>query len=252
MKKKLLGLTLSSVMLTSCATYNPETNTYSDPMHGFNQAMFSFNYNVLDPYILRPVAVAWRDYVPTPVRSGISGVSSNLGEPASAINSLFQGNVHNFGVHLSRFILNTVFGLGGLIDVAGRADPQLQKGDRQTFGTVLGHYDVPYGPYVVLPFYGSATLREDGGAMVDYLYPPLEWLDVKMNLARWVFDGIEARALALDYEELLNNSDDPYNFMRNAYFQRHDFVASGGKVDESRQQQREQILADELDDIDAE
>lgn len=251
MKKKIIALIFSTITLTGCATYDPETNSYSDPLSGFNSTMFDFNYYVLDPYLLRPVAVAWKDYVPTPIRSGISGVSSNLSEPASAVNSALQGNAHKVGVHLARFMLNTIFGFGGLIDVASMADPQLQKGNRETFGTVLGHYDVPYGPYVVLPFYGQMTLRQDGGTLVDYLYPPLNLLSVDANIARWVFDGIEARAVAIEYEELLNGSDDPYNFMRNAYFQNNDFLASGGEVNQDRQQQRENAISEYLDDIDA-
>ena len=39
--------------------------------------MYSFNYNVLDPYLVRPVAVAWRDYVPQPARNGLSNFTSN-------------------------------------------------------------------------------------------------------------------------------------------------------------------------------
>lgn len=250
MKKRIASLVFAVMTLNGCATYNAETNSYSDPLEGFNSKMFDFNYYVLDPYLLRPVASAWKDYVPSPIRSGISGVSSNLTEPASAVNSLLQGNVHQMGVHLARFMLNTIFGFGGLLDVASMADPQLQKGNRQTFGTVLGHYDVPYGPYVVLPFYGQATLREDGGTLVDYLYPPLKSIGWEASLARWVFDGIEARAQAIEYEDLLNNSNDPYNFMRNAYFQRYDFLSSGGKIDQKRQKQREEAISNYLNDID--
>lgn len=252
MKKKFFSLVLATIMLSSCATYNTESNDYSDPLDKFNSTMFDFNYYVLDPYLLRPVAVTWKNYVPSPIRSGISGVSSNLTEPASMVNSLLTGEVHQAGQHLARFMLNTVFGFGGLLDVASMADPQLAKGNKLTFGTVLGHYDVPYGPYVVLPFYGQATLRQDVGGMVDYLYPPLVSLTIEMSLARYVLDGIEARAQAIQYEDLLNNSNDPYNFMRNAYFQRNDFLASDGKIDEKRQQQREQLLGDALDEIDSE
>ena len=252
MKKKILSLMLVAFVMNGCATYNAETNDYSDPMSGFNSTMFDFNYYVLDPYLLRPVAVAWKDYVPSPIRSGISGVSSNLSEPASSVNSLLKGDVPGVGKHLARFMLNTVFGFGGLLDVASMADPQLAKGNKQSFGTVLGHYDLPYGPYVVLPFYGQATLRQDVGNMVDYLYPPLSSLTLEMSVTRYILDGIEARAQAIQYEDLLNNTNDPYNFMRNAYFQRNDFLSSGGKIDEKRQQQREQLLGDSLDDIDRE
>lgn len=251
MKKRIIGMLLSVMALTSCASYDPESNSYSDPLSGFNKAMFNVNYYALDPYVLRPAAVVWKDYVPTPIRKGVVNFSSNLSEPASMVNNLLQGNVHQAGKHLARFFLNTVFGVAGLFDVASLADPQLQKGNRHTFGDVLGHYEVPYGPYVVLPFYGSATLREEGGALVDTLYPPLAWLNWKWALVRGVFDGIEARAVAIEYEDLIKNSDDPYNFMRNAYFQRNDFIASGGKVDEKKQQQREESINSFINDIDS-
>lgn len=251
MKKRIVGILFSVLALTSCASYDPETNSYSDPLSGFNNAMFDFNYYALDPYILRPAAVVWKDYVPTPVRTGVVNFSSNLSEPASMVNNLLQGDVHKAGQHLARFFLNTVFGFGGLIDVASMADPELQKGSKRSFGNVLGHYDVPYGPYVVLPFYGSATLRDEGGSIVDTLYPPLVWLDWQWALVRGVVDGIEARAVAIEYEDLIKNSDDPYNFMRNAYFQRHDFDASNGKVDEKKQEQRQESIGSFINDIDS-
>ncbi|STU55956.1 lipoprotein [Klebsiella pneumoniae] len=60
-------------------------------------------------------------------------------------------------VHFTRFFLNTILGMGGLIDVAGMANPQLQRVEPHRFGSTLGHYGVGYGPYVQLPFYGSFT-----------------------------------------------------------------------------------------------
>ncbi len=48
--------------------------------------MYNFNFNVLDPYVVRPVAVARRDYVPQPARNGLSNFTGNLEEPAIAVN----------------------------------------------------------------------------------------------------------------------------------------------------------------------
>lgn len=236
--------------LSGCATYDPKTNEYSDPLAAFNEPMFDFNYHVLDAYILRPVAVAWKKTIPVPVRQGIQGVSSNLTEPSSMVNSFFQGDFDKGIKHLTRFFLNTVFGFGGLIDVAGRADPQLRDMERLSFGTMLGSYDVPYGPYVVLPFYGEATARQDLGGLVDYLYPPLSELTFEMAAIRWAIDGIEKRAMALEFDYLLSESASPYNFMRNAYFQRNDFLASGGQIDTEKQKQREAEISDFVDDLD--
>ncbi len=55
--------------------------------------------------------------------------------------------------------------MGGFIDVAGMAKSKLQRVEPHRFGSTLGHYGVGYGPYMQLPFYGSFTLREDGGDM---------------------------------------------------------------------------------------
>lgn len=251
MKKSIISLFILMMSLTGCASYNPETNTYSDPMEGFNRTMFDFNYYVLDPYVVRPAAVFWRDYIPKPVRIGLSNVSSNISEPVSMVNYLLQGEGKKAAIHFTRFFLNTVFGLGGLIDVASMADPQLQKTEARRFGNVLGHYEVGYGPYVVLPFYGQATLREDAADLVDYLYPPLSLLTWELNLGRWVFDGLETRAQFLEYEDMLKNSTDPYEFMRNAYFQRKDFLVSDGNIDLSKQAERQNQIDDYLDEIDA-
>lgn len=249
MFKKLTALILLG-SLTGCATYDSQTNQYSDPLSGFNETMFDFNYNVLDAYILRPVAVGWKAALPVPVRQSIQGVSSNLSEPSSMVNSVLQGDIDKGIKHLARFFLNTVFGFGGLIDVAGRADPQLRDLERLSFGTLLGSYDVPYGPYVVLPFYGEATARQDLGNMVDYLYPPLSDLTFEMLAIRWAIDGIEKRAMALEFEKLLEDSASPYQFIRNAYFQRNDFLATGGVIDTEKQRKREEMISDFVDDLD--
>ncbi len=73
MKFRMTGVFLAGVLIAGCASsIDPETHERSDPLEGFNRAMFNFNYNVLDPYVLRPVAVAWNDYVPMPARNGLT------------------------------------------------------------------------------------------------------------------------------------------------------------------------------------
>lgn len=110
MKLRLTGVALASVLLAGCASSSskPEAQGRSDPLEGFNRAMFSVNYDYLDPYVLRPVAVAWRDYVPVPARTGISNFTSNLEEPASMVNSFLEGKVYDGFVHFNRFFLNTI------------------------------------------------------------------------------------------------------------------------------------------------
>lgn len=121
MNYRLTSLAVASVLLVGCASSKPANSDpaqRSDPFEGFNRTMFNFNYNVLDPYVLRPVAVAWRDYVPVPARTGLSNFLGNLEEPASMVNAILIGNGRDAGIHFTRFFLNSVLGLGGFIDVA--------------------------------------------------------------------------------------------------------------------------------------
>src|SRR5699024_8957346 len=166
------------------------------------------------------------------------------------VNYLLQGNMKQAMIHLTRFFLNTTIGMGGFIDVAGMADKQLRDSPQREFGNVLGYHGLGYGPYFVLPGYGSATLREDGGKMVDSLYPPLSYLTFGMSAGKWLIQGLETRAQALDYDHLLSESQDPYALMREAYYQRKNFLTNEGKVSPTSQQKLDEIN-DFLDEIDA-
>lgn len=251
MNFRLTGLALAATVLVGCASSaDTQPQGRSDPLEGFNRTMYDFNFDVLDPYIVRPVAVVWRDYVPQPARNGLSNFTSNLEEPASMVNNFIQGDPYQGMVHFTRFFLNSLLGMGGFIDVAGMANPKLQRLEPNRFGTTLGHYGVGYGPYVHLPAYGSFTLREDGGEMLDNLYAPLSWLTWWMSLGKWTLEGIETRAQLLDSEGLLKQSSDPYILVREAYFQRHDFMANGGKLTPLENPNAESIQ-DDLKDIDS-
>ncbi|VEB96094.1 Probable phospholipid-binding lipoprotein mlaA precursor [Cedecea lapagei] len=251
MNFRLTGLALATTVLVGCASSgSQEPQGRSDPLEGFNRSMFNFNYNVLDPYVLRPVAVAWRDYVPVPARNGLSNFTSNLEEPATMLNYFVQGDPYQGMVHFTRFFLNTLLGMGGFIDVAGMANPKLQRVEPHRFGSTLGHYGVGYGPYVMLPGYGSFTLREDGGDYADTLYPVLSWLTWPMSIGKWAVEGVETRAQLLDSDGLLRQSADPYVTVREAYFQRQDFLANGGQL-KPEANPNAAAIQDDLKDIDS-
>lgn len=194
--------------------------------------------------------MARRDYVPQPARNGLSNFTGNLEEPAVMVNYFLQGDPYQGMVHFTRFFLNTLLGMGGFIDVAGMANPKLQRVEPHRFGSTLGHYDVGYGPYMQLPFYGSFTLRDDGGDMVDtlYRYCLADW---PLSIGKWTVEGIETRAQLLDSDGLLRQSSDPYIMVREAYFQRHDFIANGGKL-KPEENPNAKDIQDDLKEIDSE
>ena len=115
MKLRLSALALGTTLLVGCASSGTDQQGRSDPLEGFNRTMYNFNFNVLDPYIVRPVAVAWRDYVPQPARNGLSNFTGNLEEPAVMVNYFLQGDPYQGMVHFTRFFLNTILGMGGFM-----------------------------------------------------------------------------------------------------------------------------------------
>ncbi|MDG6829265.1 VacJ family lipoprotein [Glaesserella parasuis] len=248
MKKiKLLFLVLSTAFLTACtSSIDPETGTRSDPLEGFNRAMWKVNYEYLDPYILKPVAKGWRDYMPSPIKTGLVNVANNLDEPASFVNRLIEGEGQKAMVHFTRFWFNSIFGLGGLIDFASMTN-DLKIDKRREFGDTLGAYNVPTGPYVMLPMYGPATPRQDLGRLVDTSYPVLSLLATPWSITKYVVQGVDSRAQLIGQEALLKQSQDPYITFREAYFQNLEFKVKDGKTENSEQ---ETLSEEQLKNID--
>lgn len=237
-----------SLFLTACSSnINLERGQRSDPLESFNRAMWKVNYEYLDPYVLEPVAKGWRDYVPSPVKTGLVNVSNNLDEPASFVNRLLEGEGQKAMVHFTRFWFNTIFGLGGLIDFASLTDDLKLENGKRTFGDSLGSYGVPTGPYVMLPAYGPATPRQDLGSIVDTTYPVLSLLATPWSIAKFTVQGVDSRARMLGQEALLKQSQDPYTTFREAYFQNLEFRVKDGKA---TNQTEEMLSEEQLKNID--
>ena len=215
-----------------------------DPLEGFNRVMWGLNYDILDPYLVRPVSVGYVEYTPSPIRMGIANFLANLDEPSSMVNNLIMGNGSVAMVHFNRFWLNTTLGLVGLIDIASAAE--INKPDSKSFGDALGHYGVGNGPYFMLPGYGPWTLRE-AGDFVDGFYMPLSYLNFWQGLGKWGLEGMESRVQLISQEPMLEASPDPYALTRDVYLQRQDFKA---EVEPEVDLDAEGELDDYLDEID--
>ncbi|MGF1737326.1 MlaA family lipoprotein [Photobacterium satsumensis] len=218
-----------------------------DPFEGFNRAMWDLNYDYLDPYLARPVSLAYVDYTPSFMRTGIKNFLANLDEPASMVNSILMLNGEEAVRHFNRFWINSTFGVLGLIDIASAAD--IRKPADKQFGDTMGKYGVANGPYFMFPVYGPLTLREGAGDIVDGLYLPLSALNFWQSLGKWMFEGMEDRAALVKQEAILKDSPDAYIFTRDAYIQNKNFRATGGNVEETEQED-EAYLDDFMDEID--
>lgn len=190
-----------------------------DPFQRFNRAMFTFN-DKFDRYLARPVAEAYQDVTPRPIRTGISNFFSNLFQPTVVINDLLQGKVKRAGADTGRFLVNTTVGVLGLFDVA---TPMGLPKNNEDLGQTFGWWGIEPGPYLVLPFFGPRNARDAFGMVGDWYTDPVTYVD--SDTTRWSTRGVgfvDTRAQYLGASDVLEQAagGDPYIFMREAYRQR--------------------------------
>lgn len=215
-------LVLAGSLLAGCAT-GPGANP-RDPLEPFNRGVDSFN-TALDDAVFKPVATAYRDVLPQPVRTGVGNFFGNIGDAWSFVNALLQGRAQAAAESFMRLSINTVFGLGGLLDIATEAGIERQSLD---FGLTLGRWGVSSGPYVVLPFLGPSSLRDSAGRVVDGQGSVLEIVDhVPTRNSLYVLEKVDARSGLLRATDMLGGvALDKYSFTRDVYLQRRDRLVS--------------------------
>ena len=225
LKHLLLTFTIA-VLTTGCATVNGPSPEH-DPFESYNRAMFEFN-DAFDRAVLKPVAAAYKDYVPDPVQSGVSNFFSNLGDIIVVINDLLQGKFAQARDDSVRFIMNTFFGVFGLFDVATYMGLPKHNED---FGQTLGAWGVSDGPYLVLPFLGASSIRDTAGLLVDIQADPI--YDISDDEARYAtiaLKAVDTRADLLGASKVLDKAAfDRYAFLRDAYLQRRNYLVHDGE-----------------------
>ncbi len=197
-----------------------ETN---DPLEPVNRKIFDFNQFVTH-ILLKPVAKTYRTIVPDPGRSAISNFLGNLGEPVIFANNLLQGEFKRASDTAGRFLVNSTFGVGGMIDVASKAKLDKQSGD---FGQTLYHWGVPDGPYIVLPILGPSNPRDAIGTGIDGYIDPFGYLAGdygarnSATIGRMAGSGIDALSRNIEaFDELQRDSIDFYASLRSLARQR--------------------------------
>ena len=181
----------------------------NDPLEPVNRAVFQFN-RVLDGLILEPAALMYRMATPAFVRDGVQNFLANLRTPVVLANDLLQGEFGRAEKTLGRFMLNTILGFGGLIDVGGRVG--MPERHYEDFGQTLAIYGVGAGPYLMLPVLGPSNPRDAVGRVVDLLFDPLFFLaPTDVSYARFGADAVSFREQNIEtIDELERSSIDFY------------------------------------------
>lgn len=252
MKHTLLFIILLTSLISGCASnqqvQEQASASNNDPLESFNRAMWDFNWDTLDKHVVRPATVFYSEYTPRPVRTGLINAVRNLDEPGNIINSLLQGKPAESASSLGRFAINSTVGLLGLVDVA--QDFGLER-KREDFGQTLGVWGVDTGPYVMLPALGPTDTRSMSGFFTDFLYWPLNDLNLYWNIFGQGIKVLEARSALMAQEQLINDSLDSYSFVKEVYFQNlANQVADGVVQDVEEFSEEDEELDALLEDFD--
>lgn len=212
------------LLLTGCATLEgPEHGVY-DTFEGFNRGSYGVS-DWVDRNALVPVARGYETLTPGWFRTGITNFFENLRTVDSALNGFLQGKPKAGGIDLSRVLINTTVGIGGLIDVAAKAGLPYQEED---LGQTLAVAGISRTRYFYVPLLGPSTLRDVPGVAVRSAVPRLLF----GSAYKWWLGGVDiinTRAEALALTDTRDSTAlDPYAFTREAYYQRRKFLIFDG------------------------
>lgn len=226
-RKTALLLVSGAFVLAACATpptdpaARAEFEKTNDPLEPLNRKIFDFNL-FIDRVALKPIAQGYVAVIPEFGRDAIRHFLDNLGEPIVFANNLLQGQFKRAHDTFARFLMNSTFGLGGVMDLASKNGLEKQSGD---FGQTLYSWGVPDGPYLVLPILGPSNPRDGIGMGVDGYADPWDHLASNyhywyLGLVRAGVDGIDQRARNLDtFDQLQRNAIDFYAELRSLWRQ---------------------------------
>lgn len=225
-RMKVSGILLCVTLVAGCAQTVPPSN--DDPIEAQNREIHKFNRSV-DKVIVRNIAQVYGTAVPSPVRTGISNLSDNLSLPSKFVNHLLQADIEAAGSNAFRFLLNSTFGLAGLLDIA--TDAGIPE-DATDFGETLFVWGVPEGTYMELPLIGPSTARHTVGRIVDAATNPLNTVtaspESELLTGTRALDRIGDRYRLSDLiDSVLHESADSYSQSRLLYLQNRRFKLSG-------------------------
>ncbi|MEN6623171.1 MAG: VacJ family lipoprotein [Smithella sp.] len=191
----------------------------ADPLEKVNRVMYQFN-DKLYFWMLKPVAQGYNKVLPEPARISVKNFFSNLGFPIRFLSCLLQANLKGAATEAGRFTVNTVWGIGGFMDISSGKELNLQKQETD-LGLTLASYGVGHGFYIVWPFLGPSSLRDSISIPAEYFLYPVSyiepwyaWLGVR------TLKVVNDTSLQIgDYESMKEAAIDPYVSMRDIYIQ---------------------------------
>ena len=225
------------ICLTGCS--NAEEIKERDPYKPFNKTIFKIN-NKGDQYFLKPTSEGYLYISNESTRESVDSFYSNLGEIKNSTLHLLNFDFKKSGSSISRFAINTSFGLLGFFDVAQHIGFKKQPID---MGIFLSNKGFSTGSYIMVPVFGGRSERHAMDLPVYYVLNPLNYT-VLAPLS--LFEIIHKRAQLKDEIALLDKiSVDKYSFSKQAYYGHRKNIILGKESKQEEQNDIDDILFDE-------
>ncbi len=232
-----------AVLASGCATRPPVTDSdaleeyqaTNDPLEPTNRFLYRVNDRI-DTAVLRPVAQGYRYIVPGGVRRSLGNALSNLASPIVFANDVLQGKPRRAAETVTRFVVNSTVGLGGLFDVANDLGLPPHRGGG--FGTTLAVWGVGDGPFLFLPLLGPSNVRDSAGLAGNVALDPFTWASFggvnALQYSRAGVGAVDTREQLLEpLDQVKQESLDPYATIRSAYRQ-----SRAAEIEDARQDGR--------------
>ncbi len=222
---KNLKFVLTLIVLTTLNTnYAKSTDECFEKT---SRAIFKFNM-ALDDIVLEPLAKGYNK-LPSPIKTGTSNFTSNIGTLLSIPNNVLQGNFKQLGHSAGSFVINTTVGILGFLNPAEKIG---LKPNKEDVGQTLGAYGFGPGCYFVLPVLGPTTMRDSIGLIADTFVDPFAHVTIREktllgasgnSLDYFTVKGTGAIDFRADndrnFESLEKNSIDLYSSLKSIYLQ---------------------------------
>lgn len=213
---------------SGCATTATTDSTAGnqDNFESANRLFFDVN-ETLDKHLMKPIAEAYVEITPKPIRTGVTNFFDNLAYLNVIFNSLLQGKFTQAVNDSLRFVFNSTLGIGGVFDVA-TTDLGLARHE-EDFGQTLATWGVDEGSYLYIPFLGPNTMRDVTDKGPSTLLNPFFYVTSTVLLPISALDAVNKRANLLEASNIRDEAAiDPYVFTKEAYLQRRDYLIFDG------------------------